>query len=96
MPLHVLLARTRPQAHWDALLTCIITSLILNACLQYALSPLRSHPILIAYACVGRAYIYVVWIELYQLLSGERGLDPFLNIGITCLAPVLAERWWWA
>lgn len=44
MPHNIILARTRPQAHWDAVLTCVVTSLILNACLYYSLSPLESHP----------------------------------------------------
>jgi hypothetical protein len=96
MPWNVLFYQTRPQRQWDALLTCVITSLVLNACLHHTLSPFRSHTYFIAYVCAGRACISVIWLKLYQWSTGERGLDPFLNIGITCLAPMLAERWWWA
>lgn len=94
MPLNGLFGRIQTQAQWDALLTCIVTSLILNACLHYALSPFRTNPYFIAYVCAGRACVSVVWLKLYQRATGERGLDPFLNIAITFLAPILAERWW--
>jgi hypothetical protein len=95
MPLNILLSQTRPQSRRDALLTCVVTSLVLNACLHYALSSFRSHAFFIAYVVAGRACISVIWLKLYQLLTGERGLDPFVNVAVTFLAPVVVEGWWW-
>jgi hypothetical protein len=88
-------ASARPRVRkWDALLTCITTSLMLNACLHYTLSPLRPHPCLVLYVCAGRVCISVFWVKLYQWLTGERRLDPFLNLAITFWVPVLVENWW--
>jgi hypothetical protein len=78
----------------DALLTCATTSLMLNACLHYTLSPFRPHSYFVLYVCAGRLCISVFWVKLYQLLTGEQRLDPFLNLAITFGIPVLVENWW--
>jgi hypothetical protein len=92
-PHHQTPARPRVKK-WDALLTCITTSLLLNACLHYTLSPLRPHSYFVLYVCAGRVCISVLWVKLYQWLTGEQRLDPFLNLAITFWVPVLVENWW--
>lgn len=79
----------------DALLTCVVTSLTLNALAHCVLSPLKMHPYFIVYVCGTRACISLAWVGLYQWITGESGLDPFINVAVTFLAPILAERWWW-
>jgi hypothetical protein len=79
---------------WDALLTCVTTSLMLNACLHYTLSPFRPHSYFVLYICAGRVCISVFWVKVYQWLTGEQRLDTFLNLAITFWIPVLVENWW--
>lgn len=79
---------------WDALLTCVTTSLMLNACLHYTLSSFRPHSYFIFYVCAGRACISIFWIKLNQWLTGEEGFDPVLNFAFTFLVPMLVEDWW--
>jgi hypothetical protein len=74
----------RPRVRkWDALMTCVTASLMLNACLHYTLSPLRPHACFVLYVCAGRVCISVFWVKSYQWLSGEQRLEPFLNLAIT-------------
>jgi hypothetical protein len=79
---------------WDALLTCVTTSLMLNACLHITLSSFRPHYYFILYVCAGRACISIFLIKLYQWLAGEEGFDPLLNLAVTFLVPMLVENWW--
>lgn len=76
---------------WDAYLTCIVVSLLGHASLNWALGPMRSEPLFILYILAGRICISCVWIRLYQLLTGEAGLDPLVNFAITFLAPYVAD-----
>lgn len=78
----------------DSVLTCMVVSLVLNACVHYFLSPYRSDPWFVAYALAGRLCVCVVWVRLHQWLTGEDGVDPLANISITLLAPYLAEFSW--
>lgn len=78
----------------DALLTCVVVSLLLNALLNYSLSPLRSHQLIDLYVMAGRIAISLLWIQLHQWLTGEEGVDPLINIGLVLLAPWLTEAYW--
>jgi hypothetical protein len=95
MPPNILHHQTPAGAQkWDALLTCTVTSLVLNACLHYTLSLFRPHSYFLLYVCVGRACISVFWIKLYQWLTGEECFNPLLNLAVTFLVPMLVENWW--
>jgi hypothetical protein len=67
---------------------------MLNACLHYTLSPFRPHSHFLLYVFAGQACISALWLKLYQWLTGEEGFDPFLNVAITFLVPMLVEKWW--
>lgn len=54
---------------WDALLTCVTTSLMLNACLHYTLSSFRPH----SYLCLHRPGVHLYFLDQAEPVAHWRG-----------------------
>jgi hypothetical protein len=42
----------------------------------------------------GRASISASWVYLHQWLTGERGVDPLVNVAINLVGPYVADVYW--
>lgn len=82
------------STRWDATLTCVVLSLKLNALLNTALRPYTLDPLFMVGVLGGRTLISYLWLWLYKRLTGEDGVNPLLNVGVTLMGPYLADAYW--
>jgi ABC-type branched-subunit amino acid transport system permease subunit len=69
---------------------CAVFGCALYMALEYWLQTRLQDSYQLAYLLTGRVVIRIIYIKLHQWLTGERGMNPFLNIGMAALGPYVA------
>ncbi len=70
----------------SAFILCLLLSSFLNTILTLTLYPsVHDTATRFGVALVSRAAVGAMWIWVYRLITGEHGINPFINIVVTLL-----------